>query len=166
MITQNRLKEVVVYDPITGVFTSKAVRNRHKIGDVFNTTNSCGYLRIKIDYTYYYLHRLVWLYMHGVWPSSNIDHINGDKADNRFTNLREATQSQNCRNRPVSHLSATKVKGVDFCKPMGRYRARIRVDGKRLPLGYFDTIEEAAEAYKVAAQNLHEQFAHHVSRSM
>lgn len=164
MLSQTRLKEVVEYSKVTGTFTSKVNRNLYKIGDVYSKLNASGYIRIKIDYVYYYAHRLAWLYEHGCWPKNDLDHINGVRSDNRWENLREATRTENLRNKSATRKSVTGVKGVDFCKVMRKYRARIRVEGKRIALGYFGTIEAATLAYAEAAKKLHGDFAEHLSR--
>lgn len=164
MLTQERLKECLSYDPGSGDFAALVDRRLYKAGDVFRTVNSSGYIRIRIDGVYYYAHRLAWMYVHGEWPPADVDHINGDRADNRMCNLRLATRKENLQNRSASRSSATKVKGVDYHAGMRKYRVRIRSEGKRFTVGYFDSVEEAAIAYEKAAAELHGEFAAHHSR--
>ncbi len=100
MVTADRLKELLSYDPETGIFVwAKLSGRRARIGDRAGSFNlSLGYRVIGIDGERHYEHRLAWLYMTGEWPSEDLDHENCDKSDNRFSNLREATDSQNLAN--------------------------------------------------------------------
>lgn len=108
MINQKRLKEVLDYDPATGVFTWRVELNaRGKVGDPAGC-NSWGYRVIRIDGRLYGAHRLVWLYVHGRWPDAMIDHVNGDRSDNRIENLREANSVQNAHNAKRPNLMAIK----------------------------------------------------------
>ncbi|WP_278445217.1 HNH endonuclease [Stutzerimonas kunmingensis] len=158
MLTQERLKELLSYDPATGVFTWKKARGNKPAGSTAGTVNH-GYLVTKCDKIGYLNHRLAWLYVHGSFPELEIDHINRDKADNRLCNLRLATTSQNQHNAAVRSDSTTGVKGVSLHRPSNKYRAAICVKGERTVLGYFTTIAEAAAAYAYAADRLHGDFA-------
>jgi hypothetical protein len=102
-----RLKEFLIYDPETGLFT-KIRRNFKK--PFAGTPHPVGYIRITIDKRFYLAHRLAWFYVKGKWPEADIDHINGDKTDNRFANLREASRSLNRGNSRGRHDSAQKFK--------------------------------------------------------
>jgi hypothetical protein len=146
-ITQKRLKEVLDYDPDTGVFTWKVQTNfRIPINSVAGKLNTRGYRSIKIDKKDYLAHRLVWLYVHGEWPPQLIDHINGDKLDNRLCNIRCATYSQNNTNR-------INARGYSMVGKM--FHARIVVKRKGIHLGSYKTAEEARQAYLVAQKQLH-----------
>lgn len=143
-----RLKETLRYDPETGVFTRlKWGKLSDRTGHVDKMT---GYLRISVANHVYGAHQLAWLYMTGRWPTE-IDHWDRDKLNNRWSNLREATSTQNKANRLVQRNSATGVKGVSLCRVTGRYRADIRVAGKSMNLGRRDTIAEASQLYAEAA---------------
>jgi hypothetical protein len=156
MVTQERLKELLHYNPDTGVFTRRvSVARGGKAGDTVGTVQKKGYVVIKIDGKVYYAHRLAWLYMTGEWPANEIDHKNLDKSFNAWGNLREATSSQNAANR--LGWSATGFKGV--AKSGSGYRAEIQVNGKRRNLGSFRTPEEAHAAYVEAANNNFGKFA-------
>ena len=152
MITAERLREVLSYDAGTGEFTWNISASNVMAGSVAGSVNDRGYRQITIEHGRYYAHRLAWLYMTGEWPKHQIDHINGSKGDNRFSNLREATPSQNHgnTNRPSSNTSG--FKGVCFHRGLGRWVAYIRVRKKKMHLGCFDTPEAAHSAYVVAAE--------------
>jgi hypothetical protein len=98
-LTQARLKELLHYDPETGVFTRKFRWGESRdIGSVIGYKTDRGYVEIVLDSTKYRAHRLAWFYVHGVWPSAEIDHRDTDRANNRLTNLREATGFENHQN--------------------------------------------------------------------
>lgn len=152
-VTADRLRELLHYDPETGAWTW--VDDGSPAGWLDTST---GYHRVSIDGRSYYLHRLAWFWMTGTWVH-RIDHRDTVRSNNRWANLREATQSTNGANRSVSVKSALGVKGVSRCKTTGRYRADITVLGKRFNLGRFDTIEAASEAYALAAAEHFGEFA-------
>jgi hypothetical protein len=115
-----------------------------------------GYLVVKIDGQAFKVHRLVWKLLYGCDPAAEIDHINGDKSDNREINLREASSQQNRRNTPAFKHSKTGIKGVWV--QSGRFKSCIFMEGKQIYLGYFDTAEEARAAYEKMAKGLHGEF--------
>jgi hypothetical protein len=153
-ITAERLREALHYEPATGVFTrSIRTANCVKVGDVTGCLGARGYLDIRIDGRLYRAHRLAWLYMTGEWPKSEIDHINGIPADNRFCNLREATRSQNIANERKHVDNTSGFKGVSlktFKSGNCRWQARI-INRKDMHLGYYNTQERAFIAYIFAA---------------
>lgn len=157
MITQARLHELFDYDPATGVLRWKVPTNtRVKAGDEAGTITGKGYRRIMVDGRLYLAHRLAWLCTHGVWPTNDLDHINGRRADNRISNLREATRSENLQNRRHAQSgSRSGLLGASWHGHKGRWRAEIRYNGKRVFLGHFDTAEEAHAAYLQAKEILH-----------
>ena len=148
MVTAAQLRTLLHYDPETGVFT------RLRTGKVMaGCLNSKGYLQIGIgNGTTYYAHRLAFLYMTGAWPPEQVDHKNRIKTDNRWNNLRLATNSENGKNKAnngnayVNNKSG--FRGVSSHRS-GKYRARLR--GRNLGRLY-DTAEEAAAAYREAAR--------------
>lgn len=158
LITQTQLKELLHYDPQTGIFTWKVARGSKAAGSLAGTDNR-GYLVTRLFRVGYANHRLAWLYMYGKFPELDIDHINRVKHDNRIVNLREATASQNQQNTTAHRDSTTGVKGVSWSKRSRRYRAAISVGGKRTIIGYYGSISEAAIAYAKAADSLHGDFA-------
>jgi hypothetical protein len=148
-LTAERLREVLAYDPDTGIFTWISPSGRRaKQGDragSFNT--SIKYRVIGIDGVRYYEHRLAYLYMTGKWPEIDLDHINCNKSDNRWRNLREATMSQNLANVAFWGHNTSGIKGVQWHKKAGRWTSAIAGEY----LGLFDTKEQASEAYRSAA---------------
>lgn len=156
-LSRSRLLQVLDYDPQTGIFRWKISNGRRAVvGEIAGSVQVSGHIHIGIDKRRYGAHRLAWLYVHGVWPSEQIDHKNCVPHDNRLNNLREATSQQNARNKPGWRSTP---KGV-LSRPCGKkWRARIRVDRRLISLGDFHTEEEAAAAYKVAAEKHFGEFA-------
>ena len=156
-ITAERLREVLDYDPATGVFTWKARTSpfsRVNVGDVAGGLKTKGYIRIKLDGRELLAHRLAWLYVNGEWPADQIDHISGIRTDNRIVNLRLATNAENQHNqRKPQADNTTGFLGVS--PEYGKFKARIVVDGKNKHLGMFHTPEEAHAAYVDAKRKLH-----------
>jgi hypothetical protein len=159
MITAEHLRELLNYDPATGVFIWKERRKGVRVGAVAGSIYSTGYRAIKIDQRHYLAHRLAWLYVRGEWPIVDIDHINRQRADNRITNLRPATRSQNQANVPIWRTSSSGYRGVTR-RRSGRWGAGINAHGRRIELGTFGTPEEASAAYRAAAVAHYGKFAH------
>jgi len=160
MVTVERIREVLSFEPLTGVFSWKVAPTRSvKVGDVAGNRNARGYIAIKIDRRLYMAHRLAWLYVTGEWPVAGVDHVNGSKTDNRFENLRQATHSENMRNRGAQKNNACGYKGVYFTKKDKRWVANIWLHGKKKYLGEFSTPEDAHAAYCAAAEKYHGEFA-------
>lgn len=158
MITQEELKRLLHYNPETGFFTWLVTNtNKVKVGSVAGTRNPEAYCQITVAGGRYLAHRLVWLYVHGRWPTEMLDHKNLNRQDNRLENLREATRSENLSNSKCRSHSKIGVKGV--CKNGGRWMARITVGGESTYLGTFDTIEEAHQAFMAAARAQRGEFA-------
>lgn len=154
MITQESLKSLLHYNAETGVFTwISGVR----LGVVAGSSSK-RYAVIHIGDKYFQSHRLVWLYVHGEFPLNDIDHINGNKHDNRIENLRNATRSENKCNCPRSKRNTSGYKGVDWSKSKGKWRVRIKLLGKSYSVGYFDDVLEAFGAYCMAAKKMHGKF--------
>ncbi len=133
--------------------------NAREAGTVVGTDNGDGYLQVRIRPKAYYVHRIVWQMCNGDIPNGmEIDHANGNKSDNRPSNLRLATETQNKWNKP-GRPNKTGYKGV-YKHASGKYGARIGCDKKIHSLGLHDTPERAHLAYMEAAVKMHGQFAH------
>jgi len=154
-LTIERLKQAYLYMPETGEFLRLQETNsfggKAKVGSVAGARNANGYLRIGIDRKLYWAHRLAWFYMTGEWPKRDIDHIDLDKSNNRWSNLREATKSQNQANTQKRSDNTSGFKGV--CKTAsGTWQAVIWVKKQKLCLGTFPTAQEAFAVYQTAAE--------------
>jgi len=147
------------YDAENGLLTRKVKgADKTNVGDVVGCM-SRGYLTVGIQYKIYFVHRIIWLMQTGSFPKEHTDHINGIRNDNRWCNLREATNSENGRNRGKTKSNKTGFKRVDASgKIKNPYRARIRVNGEEIHLGHFPTPELAHEAYCEASKKLHGEF--------
>lgn len=156
MISLERVRQLLSYDPETGVLTWLEDRNERnpRKGIRAGTVRSDGYRSIIIERKWYAEHRLIWFHYHGYWPAHTIDHINCKPADNRIENLREATISQNLANRRGRR---TFPKGVVLTN--GAWVAHIRCAGRVFYLGRFKTAEEAGLAYSTKARELFGEFA-------
>lgn len=157
-LTAERLREVLSYDPSTGVFRWRFARGNAAAGDVAGSPETKGYIRIAVDGRRYKAQVLAWLYVTGTMPAKQVDHHDGDHANNCWLNLREATNAQNCANQRRPRSNKTGFKGVSLA-PGGRFVAGIKVDYRRITIGTFDTAEQAASAYDAAALKHFGQFA-------
>jgi hypothetical protein len=148
-ITPEKLHKVFNYDPETGILTYKTRSKNFNPGDVANYTVASGYQITRINGIDYLAHRIIYLYMTGKWPELT-DHINHNRSDNRWKNLREVSERENALNTSLSKNSSTGINGVALHKPTGKYRAYINIQRKQIHLGLFNTIEEAQTARKLA----------------
>lgn len=158
MITAPQLRELVHYDPETGDFTALVKRHSCYVGKKLGHVDG-GYVKINLCGKTYKAHRLAWLYVNGAFPDEDIDHVNGTRSDNRWANLREASRGQNMMNIGVKKHNTSGWKGVSLYKTTGKWKAQIQIEGKKIGLGYYDDIKEAAEAYIFAALEFHGEFA-------
>lgn len=158
MITLERAKELLDYDPETGILTWRVSRGCRRAGALAGSIGAKGYLRIGLDGNDYYAHQIGWLLHYGTWPDDQIDHRNRHEADNSIENLREATTSQNVAYAPKKS-SSSGYRGVYWKKAAGKWCAKIRVRGKMIHIGYFDDAAIAHEAYKSAAIEHFGEFA-------
>lgn len=135
------------FRPETGAFSKQCI------------CSTTGYAYVNIGGQSLQAHRVVWAREHGEWPPIQVDHINGVRTDNRPSNLRLATNTQNMQNSGVTVKSKSGVKGVHWCKDKKKWGAWICVNKKRMGLGRYKTIEEAAAAYAAAAHKYFGEFA-------
>jgi len=153
MLTYKKLRERLLYNYKTGIFIwkrRKVFRIQDKSWNTKWSGKETGCMRPS---------RLAWLYIYKTWPKNEVDHINCLPSDNRIVNLREATRSENAINRRLNSNNKSGYKGIWKRSRLNRWEAEICKNGKRCKLGGFPTPEEASEAYKAAARNLHGEFA-------
>lgn len=170
MVSQDDLKLLFTYNPSTGIFTRNFSVNKWKKGEIAGGVTREGYIKIRVGSKKHSAHRLAFLYMVGFIPDC-IDHIDGDKANNRWDNLRIATRSENGYNRSLQVNSTTGVKGLvyypnenNYGKP--RYKAQIRVEGKTVSKSLSITKNRSAEAIiedltnwlETTREELHKEF--------
>jgi len=157
MLTAERLRELLSYDPETGVFTWLVIRGGAKADKPAGTVKRDGYRWIRVDCRGYVDGRLAWLYMTGQWPKHSIDHKNCNSVDCSWDNLREANLSQQAANQRIRKNHATGFKGVHRSKD--RFVARIWRHNRYDYVGTYDTAEQAHSAYMLEAIKLHGEFA-------
>jgi len=159
----DELKLLLRYEPDTGLFfwlprpDDKQWSSRHahkQAGDL-----SRGYVRIRVNKQGYKAHRLAWLFVTGEYPPDTIDHIDGDRENNRLTNLRPATYSQNMCNTGPRATNKTGAKGVYFDRRASKYRVDIKFNGIKTYVGHFPDLTTAQKARAAAAESLHKGFA-------
>lgn len=147
-LTAEFLKNVLDYDPETGFFVWKQRFGKRGVpGKRAGTVDFNGYVVITINKKRHKAHRLAWLWMHGAWPEIAIDHINGERTDNRISNLREANWSENQHNRRLQRNNKSGYPGVSWDRHACKWRAGIRVNALSQNLGGYDTKEEAYAAH-------------------
>lgn len=175
-LTANLLREILEYDPSSGIFTWKqrhaelfsdgkysAVRacsiwNAKLAGKAAGCPSAYGYTVIRIQDRLYGAHRLAWLYMTGEWPEGEVDHRDLDKSNNAWSNLRPATHQQNSLNCKIRRHNRLGVKGVCFHKETGKYRARITTNREVISLGLYETPKMASAAYADASAKYHMEY--------
>jgi hypothetical protein len=155
ILTQTQLKELLAYDPATGLFTWRKARGTKQKNAIAGSQNAKRYIEISVYGTLYKAHRLVWLYEYGCFPVGELDHINRIPSDNRRVNLQIATRSQNTQNTGLQRNNVSGHRGVGWNKQRQKWRARISINGKNTYLGWFNTIENAIVAYTTAAKIHH-----------
>lgn len=154
MLTRKILKELVHYNPDTGLMTWRTSTPHrtagHEVGSEF--TSKCGkkYRHVMLKNRMYLVHRLVFLYMVGEFPSKQVDHISGNGTDNRWENLREVSSTGNSRNRRMNHNNSSGCAGVIWYPRYDKWLVRIGMYGKKVTLGYFDDLQEAIIVRKTA----------------
>lgn len=159
-IAVERLREVLRYDPEGGTFVWLArIAIRIVPGTLAGSPDGKGYLRASIDGRRYRLHQLAWAYMTGEWSAADIDHKDGDKLNNKWGNLRQATHSQNHANRKLSRVNTSGLKGVSWDRRRRKWIAQIGVQGSNIYLGSFASMHDAHSTYVAAAERYFGSFA-------
>lgn len=155
MLTQARLHELLSYDPETGVFAWKKRTGRCSAGAIAGCQDDRGYVVLSIDGKRYYAHRLAWLYSTGKFPSKIIDHINGEKFDNRIKNLRDVNTQTNLQNLKKAMVTNKSTGILGVRKLRGKFLAQITIEGKETHLGTFNSAEDAHAVYLQAKRRFH-----------
>lgn len=170
MLTADRLRSLLIYDPERGTFTrrdrpdstfankdqAKAWR-RHWLGAPAGSLTDRGYVTIRVDGASYRAHRLAWLYMTGSWPLHEIDHRDGDRSNNSFENLRDIPGAGNRQNTKRQANNTSGFTGVVWAKNVERWHAKIKINRRTISLGYFETRDAAYRAY-LAGKAKHHQY--------
>jgi len=154
--TRDELMALYSYDPETGIFTHLKTRGKGQKGQVAGNINKAGYIEMRVLNRLFVAHRLAFLYMTGAMPQPpmTVDHINGVRSDNRWSNLRLANHHQQSWNSTVHRHNQSRLKGAWPCKTTGRWQSMLQDGNMRIWLGRFDTAEEAHRAWIEAATNL------------
>lgn len=168
LLTTDAVRKLLAYDPETGVLTWKPrpESTRHErawntkyAGRQAGSLSTRGYLHVRILGRDYRAHRVIWLIVTGDWPGQGLDHADGDPSNNRFDNLRPASQTENRANSRRPKNNTTSFKGVTLDRRDGRYLATIGVNSQKHYLGHFDCPEKAHQAYLAAAEKHFGEFA-------
>lgn len=147
----------IQYHPETGAFTWRVSAPGIKAGATAGATTRAGYRVIKVGRVQYRANRLAWFLSFGVWPAGEVDHINGDKLDNRLANLRDVDRATNSQNQKRAHRDnrSTGLLGVTWNKQHGKYQSKLQARKRRIHVGYFDDPIVAHQAYLTAKAELH-----------
>lgn len=154
-LTAERLRELMDYDPETGILTARVDQMKRRAGSAVGRAHAKGYLSAMVDWREYLVHRLVWLHVHGEWPKGVIDHINGDKRDNRIANLRDTTPAGNQQNRRGANKNSKSGSIGVRQTASGRWIAEITAYWQPMRMGPFATKHEADAAYAEAKGKHH-----------
>lgn len=156
VLTVDRFRELLSYCPHTGEFRRQVDKPHSAAGTIAGRVDEFGYRHITIDYTRYKAHRLAWFVTHGVWPGPQVDHIDGNPANNSIANLRPVVAAENGQNRQGANKnSKSGLLGVVWHTAASKWMATISVDRKQRYLGLFPTAEQAHAAYLAAKRELH-----------
>jgi HNH endonuclease len=150
-LTLERARELLAYDSETGILTWRMRRGSAGAGSPAGTLHSKGYLLVRVDGVRFLAHRLAWLLAHGEWPRGEIDHTDGEPSNNRITNLRVVTRTQNNINTKLSRNNTSGITGVIWDRRKRKWWAQLKLYGRLKHLGYFTSKEEAETARLQAA---------------
>lgn len=155
----DRLHHLLAYDSENGEFTRRIGVKGYAAGTNAGTLHkTSGYVYVGVDRKSYRAHRLAWFYMTGRWPVE-IDHVNGDRSDNRWSNLRECSRAQNNANGKLRSDNSSGAKGVNWVARVGLWRAYVSVEKRQRHLGYFRNFDDAINARRIAAEQCFGEFA-------
>jgi hypothetical protein len=158
--TQEELLRYFDYNPETGKVYWKVSKGNIKAGTEVKTPHNTGYISVQVDGISYLLHRVIWCMIYGEFPSVLIDHENLNRKDNRLKNLRLATGANNCQNAGLRKDNTSGVKGVSWHKRIGKWQARVQLNGAR-SIKYFENLNEAESYVTSLRKELHKEFTNH-----
>jgi hypothetical protein len=162
-VSAEEVQRLFHYDEATGALSWKVcLSTRAKAGRICSYSDKRGYIYVKIHKRHYMVHRVIWAVYHGAWPTNDIDHINGNPSDNRISNLRPATRSQNLCNKKLSSRNTSGIKGVNWHKKARKWRGRVILNKRYYNAGYFDDPAEAGRAVQSLREKIHGEFANHL----
>jgi hypothetical protein len=151
---KQRVTELFEYNKEDGILLRKISQPKTKVGSIAGCVTPKGYRYVQFDGRKYAVHRLIWLLEFGCFPEQTIDHIDGNKLNNKIENLRDVPVKQNCENKGVQANNKLGVRGVCYKPRIKKYVAQIQNNGKNTHLGCFDNIDSASKAYELAAQQM------------
>jgi hypothetical protein len=156
-ITVERVRALLEYNPETGEFKHRVARGNRHPGQPAGAINGEGRRTVVIDRVIYGGSRLAWFYMTGAWPQHQVDHIDTDRSNDRWVNLRDVPASLNAQNvrKPQNRKQKSKLLGARWCNSRKKWKAAIRINRKEKWLGYFETDQEASEAFIAAKRKYH-----------
>ena len=157
--SQSRLLELFSYDPKSGELRWRVSQRGASVGSLSGYVRSQGYRCVSVDGQQFLAQRLIWKLMTGCEPKAFIDHKDGDKDNNRWRNLREATKADNQQNCKKYATNTSSMKGVTWVPNLQKWKAVINANNYRHYLGVFSTFSDAAHARELAAEQLHGAFA-------
>ena len=160
MITQEKVRDLFVYDPSTGILTNRIGRRKAIKGSVAGGINGNGYLTVKIYNKTYRVHRIIFLYNHGYLPKY-VDHADGIKTNNKISNLRDCSSSENNSNRKTPKSNKSGCKGIFWNNSSGMWSTRISINKKLMYFGDFSDKEVAEQVLRIERMRLHGEFANH-----
>lgn len=162
MLTFQRAKELLSYDPQTGVLKWKqGRRNGTEPGANAGFASKNGYVRLRIDGVQHLAHRVAWLIHYSAWPAGQVDHKDTNRANNAISNLRVCTGAQNQQNQNLRKTNRSGVKGVSWVGPVSKWQVQVRAGGKIHHGGYHANIDDAEAAAIQLRTQLHGEFARH-----
>ena len=160
LMTQERLQKLFDYREDGNLVRKVQTSNRVKVGDVIGWNNATGYLCVRLDGYHWLIHRLIYLYHHGVMPKV-IDHIDGNPLNNKIENLREATMEQNSLNQKGRKNSFSGIKNVYWNKKLSKWYVHVKRNKDIIHFGMFDDVEFAELVAIMAREKYHGVYANH-----
>ena len=153
-LTADEVRSMYDYDPLSGLLTRRFGSGGRKAGSVVGNVGADGRVQMYVNGRNYKAHRVIWLYVTGEWPRHDVDHIDGNPSNNRWNNLRDVPHHVNLQNRRT-HTKHNQLRVIGVTPNKGRFGAQIKLNGKRIWLGTFDTPEEASAVYLESKRKLH-----------